>query len=225
MKVLDVKMSINIGGNRIEYPSPTSSPLTEFFKEFKGAEFKMRLAPDMTIGRIAGADVLIGRLVKANQQMEPLLKSILGDAALRQIPNPLFDFVPDKAVRKGDTWVRKREASLGPVGRYVSINKYIYADEKDGLDHIKVESSVGYVAAEEKGKLPFTIIVNDLKSVPMTGLIVFDRVRGRGVSAVFRTRLEGSLKIDIGGMNTTVELTQDQEVQVTITDEDPLKKK
>jgi len=63
----------------------------------------------------------------------------------------------------------------------------------------------------------------DLKSDPGTGVILFDRAKGRIVSMTAEHNLQGSLDIDIGGMKTTIELEQRQKTTVKNTDQNPLK--
>src|SRR5438128_11165170 len=89
-KIVGVKMDIEIGGNKINYdstnPSASTSnnPLADFFKALEGSEFTLTLSPDMKVLKIDGRDEFIQRLVKANPQMHPLLKSILSDYAHKQ---------------------------------------------------------------------------------------------------------------------------------------------
>ena len=85
---MGVKLRIDIAGNPITFdstnPGQGTTALAEFFKALVGTEVKLTLSPDMKVLKIEGRDDFINRLVKANPQMEPLLKQILGDEALRR---------------------------------------------------------------------------------------------------------------------------------------------
>ncbi|MCI0457295.1 MAG: hypothetical protein L0Z62_09985, partial [Gemmataceae bacterium] len=71
----------------------------------------------------------------------------------------------------------------------------------------------------------FSIKEAELKSKDATGTILFDMAKGRLDSSEMNLKLEGKLKIDIGGMATDVELSQTQKTTVKTSDTDPATKK
>src|SRR5947209_8860176 len=97
----------------------------------------------MKITKIDGRDEFLKKLIKENQQMAPLLQTILSDEALKQMFEPAFAVVPDKPVKKGDTWNRKATLNMGPIGTFDTEYKYTYegADENK-LQKIKVQTSL-----------------------------------------------------------------------------------
>src|SRR5262249_34162944 len=102
-KIDGVQMEIEISGNKITYDSRkdtgTGSTLAEFFKALVGSEFTLTVDKDMKVSKIEGRDEFVKKLIATNQQMEPLLKQILGDEALKQMADPAFAVVPNKAVK------------------------------------------------------------------------------------------------------------------------------
>ena len=75
--------------------------------------------------------------------MEPLLKSILTEEALKQMADPTFGVTPPNAVAKGDTWKKESTLNLGPIGSYKGKYTYKYEgqDEKNkDLAKISVET-------------------------------------------------------------------------------------
>jgi hypothetical protein len=230
-KIVGVKMEIEIGGNKISYDSTrdvgTNNPLAEFFKALVGSEFKLTIGPDMKVTKIDGREEFVKKLVQANQQMEPLLKQILGEEALKQMADPAFAAVPDKPVKKGDTWTKESKLNLGPIGNYSTTYKYTYEGPQDKLHKIKVETTLVYQppATSAAGGLPFSIKSADLKSKEATGTILFDKEKGRVDSSEMNLKLEGKLQIDIGGMTTEVELAQTQKTTIKTSDTDPTTKK
>ncbi len=232
-KIEGVKMSINIGGNPIEYDSTKdtagSNPLSDFFKNLVGSEFTLTVDKDtLKVKDISGRSEFIKKLAAANPQMEPLLNQILSDQALKEMADPTFAAVPNKEVKKGDaaaTWTRDSKLNMGPIGRYENSYKYTYdgKDEKQkGLDRIKVDTTLKYIPTEEAqgtaNPLPFKIKSANLTSSDAGGTILFNEDKGRIESSDLSLTLKGQLSIEIGGTTTTVDLNQKQNTTVKTTD-------
>jgi hypothetical protein len=230
-KIEAVKMKIDIGGNKIDFDSTkdagAGNPLSDFFKALVGAEFTLTLDPKtLEVKDIKGTKEFVDKLVKANQQMEPLLKQILSDKALKQMAEPTFSAIQQgKPVKKGDTWKRTSTLDMGPIGKYETTFTYKYEGKEKDLDKISVETTLTYTTpAEGAGGLPFKIKSADLKSKDGKGIVLFDNTKGRLASSEMELKLEGKLSIDIGGMTTEVELKQTQKTNVKTMDESPVKK-
>lgn len=227
-KIEGVKMDIEIGGNKITFDSTkdtgAGNPLADFFKALVGSEFKLTISPQMKVTKIEGKDEFIKKLISANQQMEPLLKQILSDEALKQMADPAFAAVPDKPVKKGDSWTKESKLNMGPIGSYDTTYKYTYEGKEGDLDKIKVETTLKYSPPGENtaGGLPFRIKSADLKTKDASGTILFDNKKHRLASSEMNLKLEGKLTIEIGGMTTEVDLTQTQKTTVKTTDDNPL---
>ena len=143
-KLEAVKMSTEIGGAPTKYDStePTQAggnALGEFFKALVGSEFKLTLSPDLKIIKIEGRDEFVNKLVRANPQMDAILRQILGDDALKQMAEPAFAAIPNKPVKKDETWEKKQTLNMGPIGTYETVNKYTYEGKDGKLD--KMEST------------------------------------------------------------------------------------
>ena len=111
---------------------------------------------------------------------------------------------------------------MGPIGTYDTSYKYTYEGKEGKLDKIKVDTTLKYSppGAGAAGALPFTIVSADLKSSDAKGTVLFDSAAGRLDSSEMGLKLAGKLTVSIGGMNTDVELTQEQKTTVrTTTDE------
>ncbi len=227
-KIEAVKMDMEIGGNRIKYDSTKdigrANPLGDFFKALVGSEFEMKISPEMKVGEIKGRDDFINKLIKANPQMEPLLKQILGEDALKQMAEPAFVALPNMPVKKGQSWEPKPTTlNMGPIGSYETTYKYTYDGTQGQLDKIKVQSTLKYRApAADDGNLPFKIKTADIKSEKGSGTILFDRAKGRIICFELNLKLVGKMTIDIGGHVTEVDLSQTQKTTVKTTDTNPI---
>jgi hypothetical protein len=231
-----VKMRIEIGGQPIEYDSTTtkeggtSSALGDFFKALVKSEFRLTLDKDFKVIKIEGREEFVKKLTAANPQMETLLKQILSDDALKQMADPTFAAVPNASKKKGDSWEKTTNLDMGPIGKYENKYKYTYdgkstTKEKEKLDVIKVETTLGYKPPDEKaasGGLPFKIKSADLTSKNATGTILFDAEKGRVVEQEMSVELNGKLTIEIGGQATVVTLDQKQTTNVKTTDTNPI---
>jgi hypothetical protein len=235
-KIEGVKMSIDIGGSKIEYDSTkeasgAANPLSDFFKQLVGSEFKLTIGPDMKVKDISGRAEFVKKLATANPQMEPLLNQILSDKALKEMADPTFAAVPNKEVKKGDTWTKDNQLDMGPIGKYDNSYKYTYEgkDEKETkLDRIKVETTLKYTPPQDTGAanpLPFKIKSANLTSNNAGGTIWFDADKGRVDHSEMSLKLSGELSIEIGGQTTKVTLDQDQTTKVTTSDKNPIEKK
>jgi hypothetical protein len=235
-EILELKMNINIGGNNISYDSTEEkqpqNPMTDFFKALKTLNLKLTVSPKMEATNIEGQEDFVKKLGATNPQMEPLLKNILSKEALQQMAEPTWGALPDHAVAKGETWSNAKKPNvlkLGPIGTYTTTFTYTYEgeDPKTKLDKITIKSELKYAKPEEKSGLPFTIKDATLASKEGSGVALFDRAKGRFVETTMKMRLEGELTIEVGGMDTKVTLTQNQDAVSKTSDEEPaaIKKK
>jgi hypothetical protein len=231
-KIEGVNMDINIGGNQIKYDSTqdagAANPLSDFFKALVGTEFTVTVdAKTLAINDVKGGKEFQEKLVKANQQMEPLLKQILNDKALKEMAAPTFSAIQQGTpVKKGDTWKRTSSLDMGPIGKYDTTYTYTYEGKQDKLDKIGVKTEMTYTQPPANATgLPFTIKSADLKSKDGKGTVLFDNDKGRLASSDMEMKLTGKLSIDIGGMTTEVTLDQTQKTTVKTSDESPIKKK
>ena len=222
-KIEGVKLAIDIAGNRISYdssnPTTANTSLAEFFKQLVGAEFKLTLDKDMKVTKVDGREEFLKRLGQSNQTMEPLLKKVLNEEALKQMADPTFGMVPGKPVGVGDTWTKDTRLNLGPVGGYKNTYKYTVESIDQGIAKIKVEMSLTYEVPTESGEgLPFRIKAAKLTSKDSGDTITFDTNKGRLDKSEMKIKLEGDLEIEISGQATKVEMKQDQTTTITTSD-------
>jgi hypothetical protein len=226
-EIKGLNMKINIGGNPIAYDSTDEkqplNPMSDFFKALLGLKLKLTISPKMVVEKIEGQEEFVKKLGQTNPQMEPLLKSILSEGALKQMAEPTWGALPDKKVEKGDKWEKKDNVlDLGPIGKYKTNFTYVYEGKDDkGLDKISITSTLVYSKPDVKNGLPFTIKDATLSSKDGTGVALFDREKGRFVETTMKMKLEGDLTIEVGGMETKVSLVQVQDATSKTFDQPP----
>jgi Family of unknown function (DUF6263) len=231
-KIEGVKLTINVAGNPITFdsslPTGQNTALGEFFRALVGTEFRLTLDKDNKVIDIKGREEFLKKLTAANQTMEPLLKAILTEEALKQMADPTFGITPPNAVAKGDTWTRETRLNLGPIGSYKGTFKYKYEGQDDknkDLAKISVEITLVYEPpTADATQLPFRIKEAKLTSKNGKGTITFDIKKGRLEKSEQKIELEGKLTIEIAGMTTDVSLTQTQDSTIVTSDTPQVKK-
>jgi hypothetical protein len=236
-KILGVKMSINIGGTKVDFDStkdsPQGNPLSDFFNKLKDSKFTITLnTKDNRVTKVEGRDEFVGKLIGANPSMENLLKKILSEDALKEMAEPTFAAVPVGEVTKGKSWTRPAKIDMGPLGRYENEYKYTYDGAAGDIHTIKVDITAKYIqppdtAMEQGGSaLPFKIKKGDLKSTGnSSGTVKFDAAKGRIESMEMSLEIQGSLDIEISGQTTKVDLTQKQTTNVKTLDKNPIEER
>jgi len=228
-QIIGVKMEIQIGGSTIKYdstnPAGANNPLADFFKALVGTEFTLTLNSEMKVVKLEGRKEFLDKLVAANQQMKGLLEQILSEDALKQMADPTFAAIPNKEVKKDETWTYPSKLNLGPIGSYDTKYEYKYVGKEKDDDKIAVTATLKYEkpgAEAAQGGLPFRIKEAKLDSKSATGTILFDPKLGQIKSSDMKVQLEGSLDIEIGGQSTKVDLKQTQTTTVKLHEKSPI---
>jgi len=234
-EIVGVKMDIQIGGNNIAYdstdvknPAP-QNPLTDFFKALVGSKFTFTVCEDSKEG-IKVTDIddaerakFVNKLAAANEQLKPLLESILNKEALKQMSNPTFAAFPrtDEEFKKG-SWNYDVTLNMGPIGSYKT--QYTYTINPKDKNKIDVSGTMDYTApkTDAASGLPFIIKKGDLKADKITGTVTLDPKAGRIADSTMQMDLTGKLTIDIAGMETDVTLNQKQASSVKTLDTNPV---
>jgi hypothetical protein len=107
-------------------------------------------------------------------------------------------------------WARSSDLDLGPIGKYSTAFTYKPKETKGAKETIGITTKLTYTAPSDKAGLPFIIHEAKLSSADGSGDTVFDTSLGRFESTKLTMKLTGTLKIEVGGMQTSVELSQEQ---------------
>jgi hypothetical protein len=235
--IIGVKMDIQIGGNTISFDSTAKdkqpqNPLTDFFNALVGADFILTVKPDMTVAKIEKRKEFIDKLTNANNALKPLLDQILSEKAMTQMFDQSFAVLPTgkqaEKLEPGKTKWEKKDVTLdlGPIGSYRTTYDYTYEGKDKNLDKIGVKANLKYEApgAVKDAGLPFKIKSATLGSEKADGTVFFDTDKGRIDHSKMDMTIKGDLKIEVGGMETTVNLVQTQVSELTTSDKNPIQK-
>jgi len=213
-KIVGVKLDIDIGGNKISYDSTAKNPknpMTDFFEQMTKQSLTFTIAPDLTVKKVEGREKFISGLQDINPQMKSLLNAILSEKALTKMAEPTwYAYPPNGVFPKDGKWKKTSELDLGPIGKYETTFDFTYKGTDKDKAKIEIATSLKYSAPTEKAGLPFVIKEAKLSSESGTGEAIFDVSKGRFDSSSLKMKLVGDLRIEVGNMTTTVNLTQEQ---------------
>lgn len=231
LQILEVEMEATIdfgGGKEVKYgPGENQrNSLANLLQGLKGAELSVHVRPDMTIAKIEAEDALVQKLAGADAQVAALLKKVQAEDLLRPLAEPLLAPMAPRGLAAGDTWQRPTLAKLaliglGPLdGSYQGNTEYTYAGPAEGLERLTSITSMTYKSAAGAG----ATLPSDMTSKLSRGAYLFDRERGRLISAEFTLHMHGTLKTEVKGQHFATELDQHQSVKMRTYERNPLKK-
>lgn len=228
-KIEGLEMNIDISGNPINYSSKAESTgsagnpgLVEYFKGLKDTEFTVTLGKNYKVEKVEGKDEFVKKLGAGSAQMDALLKKVMTDDALREMVDPTAKLFPDGQKKVGDTWEKKTNLNLGPIGSYELVYKLKYVGVEKEKDKLEIETAITYAAPKDNPDgLLFRIKEGSkLTSDPAgsKGTVLYDPKAQRIDSAEINITLKGDLTVVIGGTDTRVELTQVQKTTIKTQD-------
>jgi RNA polymerase sigma factor (sigma-70 family) len=248
-RIEGIVMDSNIAGTRLHFDSTAAvsqnNPLEDSFRALVGAETELTFAATGHVewrgwsegsGDVEVFELIPGSGVKSTPQDEYRNKlrsthkkvkawyqeSLTSGAGQEMLAWPFA--VPPKMVKPGDTWTRTSKPSVGAVGRWEGTYRYTYCGREGRLDKIRVASEVRFSGSnrETSGLPPLPVRDTDLKTTHSAGVILFDRYKGRLVSAELNQTTEGLVTLASEGGDTRVALTQGQRISVRTTDTNPI---
>lgn len=236
--ILSVAMKITIQNNEIKYDSTAkdaeNNPLANFFKPIIGTKFTITIDPKkMEVTKVAGRDEFVRKLGDSNPLIGDMLKKILTDDQLKKMSEPAFSMIPGKKVKANETWNRKGDMNMGPIGSYAAEYTYTYAGpnkQNPKLQDINVSTKLTWKppTAQDTAStnLPFKIEGGNLATTEASGSVTFDPDKGRVAEQKMKVVIKGDLTISVGGDQKggekgKVELEQTQTTTTTTTDKNP----
>jgi hypothetical protein len=232
-KIQAVQIELDITGNKITYDSDKAgddSPLSGFVKALVGAELTLTIDPRKKVTKVEGRDALLEKIGRADPAMKAMMEGILSENALKQMADPLFAVLPGKSVKKGERWAEESKIDMGGVGSYATLSSYVFEGPDRGdktLGRIAVTQKLTYSPAGPGagGALPFKVVGTDFKKLEGNGTVWVNMKQGRIERSKSALQMKGKMTVEIGAMNTDIEIDQTQHVTITTFDVLPGAKK
>jgi hypothetical protein len=234
-EIVGLKLDIEIGGNKISYDSQADTapggPMVDFFAALVNSKLRLTIENDpkdgIKVTGVDGADALIEKLAGANATgaaMKPMLESMFSKDNINSqlaVNTGVFS-ANDEEFKKG-SWTRSTTMDMGAIGRYDTVYTYVAKAGEPGK--YVVEGRMKYTAPRRGEGLPFKIKGARLSSDKITGTVTIDPRAGRVQESQTEMKLHGKLTIEVGGMDTEVELVEEQTVTSRTLTSDPIRKK
>ncbi len=198
--------------------------LGSILEKIKGSQFKVTLTPDGKVTKFEGFAEVAKKLTEGDDDVAKLLKDAITEEMFKKGVEQAYGFLPDGAVKKGDTWKRETKYPAGPFGDFKTNNTFTYKGKSEGGEEIGVKQTMEYVAA--KGGLMggmAKVVKGDLKGDKASGTYIFDAEKGRLISATTTMRISGSLTLDVGGQQAQVDMTMENSGVTKVHDKNPNK--
>ncbi|MCS6978263.1 MAG: hypothetical protein NZM31_14830 [Gemmatales bacterium] len=201
-----------------------STSAARLLREMQGAVLTYTLSPDLRVLRIDGYDELMKRLAGDDASALKVVQTLLARETLQTAVEEAFAFLPREPMRPGHAWERRLTTSLGPIGSLTGRQQYTYEgpEDQDGkrLQAIRLELQLEYQPPRaDAGILPFQVERGELRVIEGKGRLWFDSIAGRLVRSELNLKIAGALVVSVQGQQYTLELEQDQTVQIRIRDE------
>lgn len=217
-EIVRAKMDVDVGGNKIVLDTDRpdgggmgNPGLQDFFKAMINQKLRFTIDRRMQVKEVQGHEAIVKKLADVNPGLKPMLETMLSREAMIQMVEPTLAAFPVDLVKKGSKWERTAELKMSPIGTYVTTYTFAYEGKEGFTDKISAATKIRYAPPREKvAGMPFTIKRGDLRGRDGKGLFFFDRDAGRLARGEMSMTMEGELVIEIGGMETSVQLQQTQ---------------
>lgn len=197
---------------------PTGKPMpTAVRNELKDATLRLKLDAGQQVVAVEGYTEFLEKATGGDTNLNNAMQMMLSEESLRRVAQQTFAYLPGKPVKPGDTWERPLTVPLGPLGAFEVTNTYtLEQPEKVNnrlCQRIGVSSKVKYVAPKNLN-LPFTIQSGAFTATEGKGTIWFDATAGELLRSELKLSLQGTLKVETQGKAGTIELKQQQHIEV-----------
>jgi hypothetical protein len=209
----------------IQIKSPSGglgTSVDKLTEQLQGLTFTITLDPKGHVVKFAGYEALLAKLT-ANDAAK-LIRQTLTEEALKRGAEETFGFLPEGALEKGKKWHRDATAPMGALGTFKTKTTYSYLGKTSEGEEIGVEASLTYTPpkGEAGADLPFKILKGDLRAESAKGTIIFNASAGRLVRYNLNLLLKGSLTLEVTGNPVPLEVTQEQQHFITVSEKKPV---
>lgn len=159
----------------------------------------------LEVVEIQGRDELLDKLGQRSPQWRKLAEALLSNANLGGHWSHSWNGLPNKRVRRGETW-QARHVSSQALGLFTASNTFSYAGLQAQKHRIALRTKVAVTApapGQPALELPFAIAWERSKMASVdegefgTGMITFDPTKGRNESVKIKVKMLGQLTVEL----------------------------
>jgi hypothetical protein len=168
-----------------------------------GCRFTATITPLGKVIKFEGYGAFLQRLAGKNEESAKTLKVLVSEETLREEVEDLFNFLPEKAVSKGDQWKREATEPMPPFGFIKAVYEYVL-EENDGKEvGINFKVKMSYKPPNGDGDL-FRVLKGSLQTDEGKGTLVLDGKKGWLVRSEKTVRFRGDLTIETMNKQTSL---------------------
>jgi hypothetical protein len=127
-----------------------------------GVTFLLTVSPKWEILKFDGYDKMVDKLAGDDPAVRTALTLTLPEEVFKKTVREAMAFLPDRAVKDGETWERSVEEPLGPLGTLRETRTYKLEGKEDvggkKVDKITFATAVDFKAGKKVDNLPYYVI-------------------------------------------------------------------
>jgi hypothetical protein len=212
-----------------------TQPDDRYNQQLAGLAFKATLNAKGEVTQFDGYKEMLEKITGNKDEKSPeqeAVRAVLSEASLKESVAEAFAMVPEKPIKIADTWDRKSEKPLGPLGSLLLTRKFTYdaqeTVEGKPLEKLSFTGTGQYAPPRKGGTSPFQFTIADDKSdVKVEGLVgtaFFDAAAGRLVKTEWSMRFKALVTISVGGGSAVqTEAVQDLTIKTRVLNQMPAK--
>lgn len=210
------------GAQLVQADALTQPLLTPAVNKLPGTTFNIHLDDKMEVKKFEAAG--LPAAVMAQGAIGLQVASLLDQDGWKEMARTTF-FQPNRPLKVGEKWSQPMTHTWGALGSWSGRIHYAYGGGKGALHQFAFGLDIGYQPPKGKGGAGMLAINSAaFKAQQAGGVILFDADKGKVVEARERFLVRGRLALQLLGMNTPVDLEEDQNFHLRISDINPLKK-
>lgn len=187
------------------------------------------LGSDGKIQKIEGFGEAIKKSA-ASPGDQAYFKSVLNEENLKYSLAETFGFLPDHAVKPGDTWTREFKIPIGPYGQLRGEYGYLFKGKEKDEQVIPFTLKAGYdLPANSDLGSGIKVIQSEFKvNLPDTpdglvGSLWFNSEKGRLVRAEYSLSIRGTVTLEKEGKSISLNMELKPTFKTRILDQNPIK--
>jgi hypothetical protein len=190
--------------------------------KLKNVTFTVTLDKDRKVTKLEGYDKFLDALADGDEDQKKLMKAMMPESAVRQMPGQIFAIGPGKPVAVGDTWKRNEKIALGAIGNLETKQDFKLDEVKGDVATFSEKADLKFAAGEGDDSLPFKITKADLKADKYSGTHKFDVKLGRAAESKVDMTLSGTMTIAVAGQTIDAKLAIKMTTTNVISDKNPI---
>jgi len=195
----------------------TQGALGPAVKKLPGTKFKIHLDPKLEIKKFEGADAKLqfgSRALPGGMGLQAA--SLMDRDGWKEMAQAVF-FRPLDEVSPRTYWSRPMSHNWGPLGSWTGQTLFVYAGRQGNLHQFNYGHRMAHVAPRGGGGgLPFQVMGASFVPLEAVGQLIFDSGQGRVVGGQERFRVRGKVSITVLGMQTPVDVEEEQTFQFRV---------